>query len=81
MAQLTVRNLDESVKAGLRSRAKRHGHSMEEEARNILSAATKESSTAPKNFGTWVANLVAGNGLKEPIEEHRGDLVKPAIFK
>lgn len=39
MAQLVVRNLDESVKARLQSRAKAHGRSMEEEVREILRAA------------------------------------------
>jgi plasmid stability protein len=36
MASLTIRNLDESLKADLRIRAARHGCSMEEEARQIL---------------------------------------------
>jgi plasmid stability protein len=36
MASLTIRNLDESLKADLRLRAARHGCSMEEEARQIL---------------------------------------------
>jgi antitoxin FitA len=37
MASLTIRKLDPSVKANLRQRAARHGRSMEEEARRILS--------------------------------------------
>jgi len=36
MGSLTIRNLDESLKAALRLRAARHGCSMEEEARQIL---------------------------------------------
>ncbi|MBP6733252.1 MAG: plasmid stabilization protein [Dokdonella sp.] len=36
MASLTIRNLDDSLKADLRLRAARHGCSMEEEARQIL---------------------------------------------
>ena len=36
MASITIRNLDESVKARLRIRAAQHGRSMEEEARHIL---------------------------------------------
>ncbi len=36
MAQLVVRNLEEDVKARLRRQADRHGHSMEEEVRDIL---------------------------------------------
>lgn len=36
MANLTIRNLDDNVKAVLRMRAAQHGRSMEEEARQIL---------------------------------------------
>jgi plasmid stability protein len=36
MASLTIRNLDDSLKAKLRLRAARHGRSMEEEARQLL---------------------------------------------
>jgi plasmid stability protein len=36
MASLTIRNLDNNVKAQLRQRAARHGRSMEAEARTIL---------------------------------------------
>lgn len=36
MASLTIRNLDNNLKAQLRQRAARHGRSMEAEARTIL---------------------------------------------
>jgi antitoxin FitA len=36
MASLTIRNLENSLKAQLRLRAARHGRSMEAEARSIL---------------------------------------------
>jgi antitoxin FitA len=36
MASLTIRNLDNNLKAQLRQRAARHGRSMEAEARSIL---------------------------------------------
>ena len=39
MAILTIRNLDDSIKAKLRLVAAVHGHSMEEEARQILRRA------------------------------------------
>jgi plasmid stability protein len=39
MATLTIRNLDDRIKEGLRVRAARNGHSMEEEARVILKRA------------------------------------------
>jgi antitoxin FitA len=39
MATLTIRNFDEDLKTRLRLEAASHGHSMEEEARNILRRA------------------------------------------
>jgi plasmid stability protein len=38
MASITIRRLDDAVKAKLRLRAAGHGRSMEEEAREILKA-------------------------------------------
>lgn len=45
MATLTIRNLDDEVHAALRVRAAHHGRSMEEEVRQLLSAAIREGST------------------------------------
>lgn len=39
MASITIRNLEDGVKAGLRRRAAGHGNSIEEEARLILAGA------------------------------------------
>ncbi|ADU11732.1 FitA-like ribbon-helix-helix domain-containing protein [Asticcacaulis excentricus] len=39
MASITVRNIDDTLKERLRVRAATHGHSMEEEVRQILSQA------------------------------------------
>jgi hypothetical protein len=36
MAQVIVRNIEDDVKAGLKTRATQHGWSMEEEIRQIL---------------------------------------------
>lgn len=41
MASLTIRNLDDAVKHGLRVRAAQHGRSMEEEVREILRQAVR----------------------------------------
>jgi plasmid stability protein len=41
MAQLTIRNLDDRIIVALRQRAAVAGHSMEQEARNILARATR----------------------------------------
>ena len=39
MASMTIRNIDDQLKARLRVQAAMHGHSMEDEARDILRAA------------------------------------------
>lgn len=39
MATMTIRNIDDQLKARLRVQAARHGRSMEDEARDILRAA------------------------------------------
>ena len=43
MASMTIRNLDDDIKQRLRIQAAEHGHSMEEEAREILRTALIES--------------------------------------
>jgi plasmid stability protein len=80
MAQLVVRNLEDSVKARLQRRAKRHGRSMEEEVRDILRSAANEPGKATVGLGTQIANLVRGTGLKFEVKELRGFPVKPASF-
>ena len=58
MASLTIRNLDERIKAELRIQAARHGRSMEEEARNILKraieAAAPASEAQPVGLGSRI---------------------------
>lgn len=46
MASITIRNLDDDVKALLRVQAARHGRSMEEEARRILREAVGRPASA-----------------------------------
>lgn len=51
MANLTIRRLDDQVKARLRVRAAQNGRSMEEEARELLTAALAQGpSEAPNLF-------------------------------
>lgn len=46
MASMTIRNLSEDIKRRLRIQAAEHGHSMEEEAREILRVALAEKGTS-----------------------------------
>jgi plasmid stability protein len=82
MAQLVVRNLDDTVKEKLRRRAAAHGRSMEEEVRAILRDAVKEEARQKGGLGTEIAALFRGIGLREgeEIQELRGQTVKPASF-
>ncbi|HEY1660018.1 MAG TPA: hypothetical protein VGG14_16820 [Candidatus Sulfotelmatobacter sp.] len=82
MAQLLVRNLENSVKARLQRRAKRHGRSMEEEVRDILRAAANEGKNPPKGgLGTEISKIFAKHGLDRPIEELRGFTIEPPNFE
>ena len=64
MAQLVVRNLENEVREGLRQRALRHGHSMEEEIRAILRDAVKEEGRHPSaGLGGETHELHAGTAL------------------
>ena len=74
MASLTIRNLDEAVKQGLRLRAAERGVSMEEEARAVLRAATL-GSPGPRDLGAAIRARFAPLGGVEfgdriPPREH-----------
>jgi plasmid stability protein len=80
MAQLLVRNLEDSVKTRLQRRAKRNGRSMEEEVRDILrSAVHKEEKKSEFGLGTELAALFPKSGPDFKIEELHFE-IKPPIF-
>lgn len=72
MAQLVVRNLEAEVKRRLMKRAQRHGHSMEEEARNILRSAVRDEGRSATKLGSRLGSRFAGVGLDAEIPELRG---------
>jgi antitoxin FitA len=80
MAQLVVRNLEESVKARLQRRAAHNGHSMEEEVRDILRNAVNEADMPTRGLGTAIAELVKGTGFKFEAPELRGFTLQPPKF-
>ena len=81
MAQLVVRQLDEDVKKKLQRRARRHGRSMEEEAREILRAAVRNEGTSSIPLGSRIAARFRRRGLEQEIPELRGQSVEPAVFE
>ena len=76
MASLTIRNLEDPVKARLRVRAAQNGRSMEEEARHILRATLSENAPQGKNLGETIRRRFAPFGgvelempRREPVRE------------
>ncbi len=80
MAQLVVRNLEDTVKARLQRRAGLHGHSMEHEIRDILRNAVKTEGTASIPLGSRLRARFAEVGLDRDIEELRGEAARPATY-
>jgi plasmid stability protein len=71
MAAITIRNLDESLKAQLRIRAAEHGRSMEAEAREILKRVLANDPKKP-NLAESIRRRVAkfgGVNLEIPPRE------------
>lgn len=72
MASITVRNIDEHVKARLRVRAATHGRSMEDEVREILKSALAEQASPSSNLAEAIRQrfqAVGGIDLPEPERE------------
>jgi plasmid stability protein len=78
MASITIRDMDDRLKVRLRLQAARHGHSMEEEAREILRTAL--STTRPRHgslvdairariepLGSIDLEIVPREAIREPV--------------
>ncbi|MBN6742097.1 plasmid stabilization protein [Acidithiobacillus ferrianus] len=81
MAVITIRNLDESVKASLRIRAATHGRSMEEEARVILRTALQSQDQKNDNLAQRIRARVAPFGGVELPAVSRDPLREPPDFQ
>jgi antitoxin FitA len=81
VAQFVVRHLEDEVKARLQRRAARHGHSMEEEARDILRDALKNEGAPLPLLGSRIAARFAHHGLAEDLPELHGQIARPAHFE
>ena len=76
MATMTIRNLDDDLKALLRLRAARHGQSMEEEARSILRAALRAEPLSGQSLLNSIREMVKPYGgieLELPARELQRD--------
>ena len=79
MASVTIRNIDERLKAKLRIQASKHGRSMEDEARDILRTALSVEPSRAKGLVEVIRARVETFGGVEldipPREEIRGPIV------
>ena len=62
MTSITIRRLDDSLKARLRVRAARHGRSMEQEAREILRTELATERSAASNLADAIRGHIAPLG-------------------
>jgi antitoxin FitA len=62
MSSITIRNLEDTLKSRLRVQAALKGHSMEEEARQILRTALVEPATAKSNLAQRIRSRFARLG-------------------
>jgi plasmid stability protein len=80
MATLTIRQLDQKTKSRLRVRAAQHGHSMEQEAREILRSALTASSPVQENLAEVIHRRLAAFGGLELELPRRDAMREPPDF-
>ncbi|MBZ5601467.1 MAG: plasmid stabilization protein [Acidobacteriia bacterium] len=81
MASITIRKLDDSVKAKLRIRAAKHGRSMEEEAREILTKGLKEKPQTGLDLYTAIRRHIEPLGGVELELPPRRPIRRPPLFR
>lgn len=80
MSSITVRNLDESIKTGLRLRAASHGWSMEQEVRDILARAVQGESAPTSSFAQRVNQRFKGLDAGQlPVPERQSARTPPTM--
>lgn len=79
MASITIRRLPENTKRRLRLRAARNGHSMEQEARELLEAGLAQPESKPDNLGQAIHRRFAALGGVDLKIPQRGPIRDPGI--
>ena len=77
MASITIRRLDDGVKAKLRLRAAGHGRSMEEEAREILKTGLRAGRSPRLNLAESIRRHIAPLGGVELVLPPRQAVRRP----
>ena len=80
---LVLQDLEKNVQEKLQDLARRHGRSMEEEAREILRNAVTGTATVERGLGSQIVARFSGSGISmdEEIPELRGHPVVPPEFE
>lgn len=82
MASITIRRLDETLKARLRVRAAHHRRSMEEEAREILRYSLREETPRKElDLGSAIRRHFAHIGGVDLVLPRREAVRQPPRFK
>lgn len=81
MATITVRGLDDRVKASLEERARSNGQSMEAEVRTLLESSVEEAPSS-RGLGSRIRELFADAGGIDfiPVDGLRDEKPKAANF-
>jgi plasmid stability protein len=79
MASITIRQLPETVKRKLRIRAAQNGHSMEQEAREILQSELAKTAETPKDLVAAIRRRFAPLGGVDLEIPPRGPIRDPGI--
>jgi antitoxin FitA len=82
VASITIRKIDEKMKQKLRVRAAQRGHSMEEEARQILrSGLLEKPSLAPNLFDAIRRRVAPLGGVELSVPPRGKKLRAPPLFE
>jgi len=81
MASITIRNMEEPLKARLRVRAAHHGRSMEDEARHILRSALMEQHQPSANLADAIRRRFGPLGGIDLPELDREPMRDPPRFE
>ena len=81
MGSMTIRNLDDRVKEKIRVRAAKNGHSMEEEARRLLTGAIDRPPKEEVGLGTSIRRRFAKYGITKLELPPRDSVRPPPKFK
>jgi plasmid stability protein len=81
MAVMTIRNIDEAIKARLRVRAAMHGRSMEDEARDILRSALSSELPPTRDLARSISKRFKALGGVDLPEVKRDAAREPTHFE